>query len=133
MLHGVAAQLAAFTHPGSSLESLGTSGPARVSALWAETGGMQLMRKKGPARGRGGRGGGGSAVTKLEPVPSFFKFFSPPRVPTGEVAMDEQDLEDLQETLQEDYELGWAPAGCVQACVCSLHGRQAAWRKADIL
>ena len=62
------------------------------------------MRKK-PTRGRGGRGGGGAA-TKLEPVASFFKFFSPPKVPTGEVAMDEQDLEDLQETLQEDYELG---------------------------
>ena len=71
------------------------------------------MRKKGPTRGRGGRGGAGPAATKLEPVPSFFKFFSPPRVPTGEVPMDEQDLEDLQETLQEDYELGcalWLPA-----------------------
>ena len=86
------------------------------------------MRKKGPTRGRGARGAG-AAATKLEPVPSFFKFFSPPRVPTGEVAMDEQDLEDLQETLQEDYELGcalqlpvgWQPAGCAAAgLVCRL-------------
>lgn len=29
------------------------------------------------------------------------------QIPTGEeIAMDEQDLEELQETLQEDYEVG---------------------------
>ena len=40
----------------------------------------QVMRKKAKASARGGRGGAPKMLTKLEPVPSFFNFFSPPQV-----------------------------------------------------
>lgn len=37
----------------------------------------QLMRRKPQGKGRGR---GGAPTTKLEPVDSFFRFFSPPKV-----------------------------------------------------
>lgn len=40
----------------------------------------QVMRKKAKASAKGGRGGAPKMLTKLEPVPSFFNFFSPPQV-----------------------------------------------------
>ena len=53
--------------PGLSAECRGSGGCCAA----------QLMRKK--AQGKG-RGRGGAPVTKLEPVASFFTFFSPPKV-----------------------------------------------------
>lgn len=40
---------------------------------------VQVMRKKAKP-GKGGRGAAPKMLTKLEPVPSFFNFFSPPQV-----------------------------------------------------
>ena len=65
------------------------------------------MRRKA-TRGRGRSPGG--QQTKLEPVPSFFNFFTPPPVPDPTEDVDQEDLETLQQVLQEDYELGCAPA-----------------------
>ena len=39
-------------------------------------------------------------------VDSFFNFFSPPEIPTEEV--DDDEMAELQETLEADYELGYA-------------------------
>ncbi len=39
-------------------------------------------------------------------VDSFFNFFSPPEIPTDEV--DDDEMAELQETLEGDYELGCA-------------------------
>lgn len=39
----------------------------------------QVMRKKAKP-GKGGRGAAPKMLTKIEPVPSFFNFFSPPQV-----------------------------------------------------
>jgi hypothetical protein len=53
---------------------------------------------------------GAKPQTKLEPVASFFNFFSPPEVPDDGADMDEEEMADLQDTLERDYEIGCAPA-----------------------
>lgn len=65
---------------------------------------LQLMRKRVNARGRGRSPA--QTQTKLEPVPSFFNFFSPPPVPTAAQALDEEAMDTLQQILAEDYETG---------------------------
>ena len=52
---------------------------------------------------------GTKPLTKLEPVPSFFSFFSPPEVPAEGTELSEDAIEELQATMEEDYEMGWVP------------------------
>ena len=41
-----------------------------------------------------------------EPTDSFFNFFDPPNVPDEDEEMDEEEVDQLHETLESDYELG---------------------------
>ena len=63
----------------------------------------QVMKKK-PKKGAKP---GTKPLTKLEPVPSFFSFFSPPEVPAEGTELSEDAIEELQATMEEDYEMGW--------------------------
>lgn len=48
-------------------------------------------------------------VRREEPTESFFHFFNPPQVPSGEeeeMEIDEEDLEELEARLRIDYEIG---------------------------
>jgi nucleosome assembly protein 1-like 1 len=54
----------------------------------------------------------GKPMTKQETVESFFNFFSPPEVPPQGTNLDEKEAENLQELMEEDYEMG-----CVQTTV----------------
>lgn len=49
---------------------------------------------------------GTKPLTKLEPVPSFFSFFSPPEVPEAGAELTEDAIEELQAVIEEDYEMG---------------------------
>jgi len=65
----------------------------------------------GGGRGRGGKKGKGGGQTKTitveEDVASFFHFFNPPSLDDAEEeGMDGEELENLQDTLEEDYEIG---------------------------
>lgn len=51
----------------------------------------------------------GRMLTKTEPCASFFNFFSPPVVPENPNEADEDEMEELQQAMEEDYELGCAP------------------------
>lgn len=44
--------------------------------------------------------------TKLEPVESFFNFFSPPQVPDDDADMDGEEMEQLHEEIEADYDAG---------------------------
>jgi Nucleosome assembly protein (NAP) len=66
---------------------------------------LQVMKKK-PKKGAKP---GTKPLTKLEPVPSFFSFFSPPEVPAEGTELSEDAIEELQATMEEDYEMGWVP------------------------
>lgn len=44
--------------------------------------------------------------TKLEPVDSFFNFFSPPQVPDDDADMDGEEMEQLHEEIEADYDAG---------------------------
>lgn len=44
--------------------------------------------------------------TKLEPVESFFNFFSPPQVPDDEADLDGEEMEQLHEEIEADYDAG---------------------------
>ena len=39
---------------------------------------------------------------------SFFRFFSPPPVPDEDVDVKDEDLQELQEMLEADYDIGCA-------------------------
>lgn len=45
-------------------------------------------------------------VRKTRPTDSFFNFFSPPVPPAGEDELDDDELEDLEEKLEMDYQIG---------------------------
>ena len=49
-------------------------------------------------------------VRKAKPTASFFNFFSPPQPPSDEAIengdLDEDELEELEEKLEIDYQLG---------------------------
>ena len=45
-------------------------------------------------------------VKKVVPTDSFFSFFSPPKLPTGEEDDDEDEDEDIDEKLELDYQIG---------------------------
>jgi nucleosome assembly protein 1-like 1 len=63
---------------------------------------VKVMKKK-PKKGAKP---GTKPLTKLEPVPSFFSFFSPPEVPAEGTELSEDAIEELQATMEEDYEMG---------------------------
>lgn len=48
----------------------------------------------------------GRMLTKTESCPSFFNFFNPPAVPENPNQVDEDEMEELQQAMEEDYELG---------------------------
>lgn len=62
---------------------------------------MQLQKKKGSAKGKS------KPPTRSTKVPTFFDFFSPPVVPESDTQLTEDQMEDLQNALEKDYELGW--------------------------
>lgn len=64
---------------------------------------MQLQKKKGGAKGKS------KPPTRSTRVPTFFDFFSPPVVPESETELTEAQMDMLQNALEKDYELGWAP------------------------
>lgn len=63
---------------------------------------VKLMKKKV----KKGAKPGAKPQTKLEPVDSFFNFFSPPEVPDDGADMDEEEMAELQDALERDYEVG---------------------------
>jgi nucleosome assembly protein 1-like 1 len=66
---------------------------------------VKVMKKK-PRRGAPANA---KPQTKTEPVPSFFRFFSPPEIPqTAEAVaeLDEEAVEELREEVEADFELG---------------------------
>ena len=66
----------------------------------------QVLKKKAKAvKGKPA----GRMLTKTEPCASFFNFFSPPAVPENPNEADEDEMEELQQAMEEDYELGCAP------------------------
>eukprot|EP00244_Chara_vulgaris_P007151 TRINITY_DN267_c0_g1_i1.p1 TRINITY_DN267_c0_g1~~TRINITY_DN267_c0_g1_i1.p1 ORF type:complete len:369 (+),score=102.86 TRINITY_DN267_c0_g1_i1:335-1441(+) len=50
----------------------------------------------------------GRIATKTEKCKSFFNFFSAPEIPDELSALDEEEAEQLQEIMEEDYEVGAA-------------------------
>ncbi|MCO5547730.1 hypothetical protein L7F22_001181 [Adiantum nelumboides] len=45
-------------------------------------------------------------ITKTEACESFFNFFSPPQVPEDDEEIDQEKAEELQDTMEQDYEIG---------------------------
>ncbi|KAI5080054.1 hypothetical protein GOP47_0005533 [Adiantum capillus-veneris] len=45
-------------------------------------------------------------ITKTEACESFFNFFSPPQVPEDDEEIDQEKAEELQEIMEQDYEIG---------------------------
>lgn len=64
---------------------------------------VKVLRKK-PKPGSKNK----KPITKTEPAESFFQFFYPPEVPDEEEQqnMSEDDAEQLQDAMEQDYELG---------------------------
>ena len=44
--------------------------------------------------------------TKTERTDSFFNFFSPPVIPDEDAQLDDEELEQLQDAMEMDYEIG---------------------------
>lgn len=66
----------------------------------------------------------GRMLTKTEPCASFFNFFNPPAVPENPNEADEDEMEELQQAMEEDYELGCAPGRPENfACMLCWHPR----------
>ena len=64
---------------------------------------VKVMRKK-PKPGAKNK----KPITKTEPAESFFQFFYPPEVPDEDEQqnMSEEDAEQLQDAMEQDYEIG---------------------------
>ncbi|KAL1810587.1 hypothetical protein DCAR_0730295 [Daucus carota subsp. sativus] len=45
-------------------------------------------------------------ITKTEPCDSFFNFFNPPEVPEDDDDLDEEAAEELQNQMEQDYDIG---------------------------
>ncbi|KAL8118758.1 nucleosome assembly protein 1;2-like isoform X2 [Apium graveolens] len=45
-------------------------------------------------------------ITKTEPCDSFFNFFNPPEVPEDDDDLDEDAVEELQNRMEQDYDIG---------------------------
>ncbi|KAF8393614.1 hypothetical protein HHK36_021858 [Tetracentron sinense] len=62
----------------------------------------QKLLKKKPRKGSKNA----KPVTKTENCESFFNFFSPPQVPDDEDDIDEETAEELQNQMEQDYDVG---------------------------
>jgi len=62
---------------------------------------QKLMKKK-PKKGAKNA----KPVTKTEQCESFFNFFSPPQVPEDDEELDEETAENLQDLMEQDYDIG---------------------------
>ncbi|KAL3511671.1 hypothetical protein ACH5RR_024388 [Cinchona calisaya] len=62
----------------------------------------QKILKKKPRKGSKN----GKPITKTENCESFFNFFNPPEVPEDEVDIDEDTAEELQNLMEQDYDIG---------------------------
>ncbi|PKA58995.1 hypothetical protein AXF42_Ash001088 [Apostasia shenzhenica] len=62
----------------------------------------QKVLKKKPKKGAKGS----KPVTKTEICESFFNFFSPPQVPEEDDEIDEETAEQLQDQMEQDYDIG---------------------------
>ena len=75
--------------------------PCSLTGTWP----VQVLKKKAKAvKGKPA----GRMLTKTEPCASFFNFFNPPAVPENPNEVDEDEMEELQQAMEEDYELGCA-------------------------
>uniref|UniRef100_A0A061R8Y2 Nucleosome assembly protein 1-like 1 n=1 Tax=Tetraselmis sp. GSL018 TaxID=582737 RepID=A0A061R8Y2_9CHLO len=63
---------------------------------------VKTMKKKPK---RGGKSSG-KMLTKTEPCESFFNFFSPPKIPGDGDELEEEEMEQLQEVMEADYDMG---------------------------
>ncbi|CAA7025411.1 unnamed protein product [Microthlaspi erraticum] len=62
----------------------------------------QKILKKKPKKGSKNT----KPVTKMEDCESFFNFFSPPEVPDEDEDIDEERAEELQNQMEQDYDIG---------------------------
>ncbi|XP_057504988.1 nucleosome assembly protein 1;4-like isoform X1 [Actinidia eriantha] len=62
----------------------------------------QKILKKKPKKGSKNS----KPITKTENCESFFKFFNPPQVPEDEDDIDEDTAEELQNQMEQDYDIG---------------------------
>ncbi|XP_042506720.1 nucleosome assembly protein 1;4-like [Macadamia integrifolia] len=62
----------------------------------------QKVLKKKPRKGSKNA----KPITKTETCESFFNFFSPPQVPEDEDDIDEEAAEELQNQMEQDYDIG---------------------------
>ncbi|XP_023634200.1 nucleosome assembly protein 1;1 isoform X2 [Capsella rubella] len=62
----------------------------------------QKILKKKPKKGSKNA----KPITKTEDCASFFNFFSPPQVPDEDEDIDEERAEDLQNLMEQDYDIG---------------------------
>ncbi|XWS26682.1 hypothetical protein CRYUN_Cryun26dG0051300 [Craigia yunnanensis] len=62
----------------------------------------QKLLKKKPKKGSKNA----KAITKTEDCESFFNFFNPPQVPDDDEDIDEDTAEELQNQMEQDYDIG---------------------------
>lgn len=62
----------------------------------------QKILKKKPKKGSKNT----KPITKIEPCDSFFNFFNPPEVPENDDDLDEDAAEELQNRMEQDYDIG---------------------------
>eukprot|EP00199_Chlamydomonas_sp_CCMP681_P001774 CAMPEP_0119116616 /NCGR_PEP_ID=MMETSP1180-20130426/52385_1 /TAXON_ID=3052 ORGANISM="Chlamydomonas cf sp, Strain CCMP681" /NCGR_SAMPLE_ID=MMETSP1180 /ASSEMBLY_ACC=CAM_ASM_000741 /LENGTH=359 /DNA_ID=CAMNT_0007105787 /DNA_START=37 /DNA_END=1116 /DNA_ORIENTATION=+ len=65
-------------------------------------------KKKRVKSKEGGKGAKAAFVTELEPCESFFNIFDPPQVPDDPRALEDAELDALQEELAADFDVGYA-------------------------
>ncbi|XP_038710268.1 nucleosome assembly protein 1;3-like isoform X2 [Tripterygium wilfordii] len=63
----------------------------------------QKVLKKKPKKGTKNA----KPITKIEYCESFFNFFNPPKVPEDDEDIDDDAAEDLQNQMEEDYDVGY--------------------------
>ncbi|CAN6987567.1 unnamed protein product [Brassica rapa subsp. trilocularis] len=63
----------------------------------------QKILKKKPKKGSNSK-----PITKMEDCESFFNFFNPPEVPEEDEDIDEDKAEELQNLMEQDYDIGSA-------------------------
>ncbi|KAK4269215.1 hypothetical protein QN277_022403 [Acacia crassicarpa] len=62
----------------------------------------QKILKKKPKKGSKNA----KPITKIEQCDSFFNFFNPPQIPEEEEDIDDDAVEELQNTMEHDYDIG---------------------------
>ncbi|XP_020874583.1 nucleosome assembly protein 1;3 [Arabidopsis lyrata subsp. lyrata] len=63
----------------------------------------QKILKKKPKKGAKNA----KPITKTEDCESFFNFFNPPQVPDDDEDIDEERAEELQNLMEQDYDIGF--------------------------